>query len=168
MIKMYPGVQDIYEDRKVDAGLLKAVGLACTYDPETGLATRKPLTAVLDPKNDESFENVKSIDVKAFDVYITGVAEIEAGDFAKVVKPAVENYFLERDLFIRGLSVDNEKKNLISKNHIISVVNRISISVKASFETAVIKFDNNEVINYYLDNGYLSKLGSLYINGVAY
>lgn len=162
------GVSGIYEDRIPDTGLLKAVGMACTYDSETGLATRKPLTAVLDPQNDESFTNVRPISVKKFDIVIRGVSGSESADFAKLVKPALENYFLERDLFIRGLSIDNKKNNLISKNHIISVVNQVAVSVKASFETAEIRFNGSVISSYVLDKGELSKLGSFSVNGGSY
>ena len=156
------GIPDVYADRIPDKGLLKKVGEACTYDPETGKATRKPLTAMLDPKNDEP------VSVAVFDVVITGVSGIVPADFAQVVKPSLQNYFLDRDLYIRGLSDDNNRTNVISKNHIITVVNQIAVSVKAIFETAEIRKDGKLVPLYTLDNGELARLGALAIDGVRY
>nr|DAD63702.1 MAG TPA: Baseplate J like protein [Caudoviricetes sp.] len=162
------GISDVYADRIPDKGLLKKVGEACTYDPETGKATRKPLTAMLDPKNDGSYSNVKPVSVAVFDVVITGVSGIVPADFAQVVKPALQNYFLDRDLYIRGLSDDNNRTNVISKNHIITVVNQIAVSVKAVFETAEMRKNGKVVSLYTLDNGELAKLGALTIDGVQY
>jgi baseplate J-like protein len=162
------GIPDVYADRIPDKGLLKKVGEACTYDPETGKATRKPLTAMLDPKNDDSYSNVKPVSVAVFDVVITGVSGIVPADFAQVVKPALQNYFLDRDLYIRGLSDDNNRTNVISKNHIITVVNQIAVSVKAIFETAEIRKDGKLVPLYTLDNGELARLDALAIDGVRY
>ena len=162
------GIPDVYADRIPDKGLLKKVGEACTYDPETGKATRKPLTAMLDPKNDDSYSNVKPVSVAVFDVVITGVSGIVPADFAQVVKPALQNYFLDRDLYIRGLSDDNNRTNVISKNHIITVVNQIAVSVKAIFETAEIRKDGKVAPLYTLDNGELARLGALAIDGVQY
>lgn len=162
------GISDVYVDRIPDKGLLKKVGEACTYDPETGRATRKPLTAMLDPKNDGSYSNVKPVSVAVFDVVITGVSGIVPADFAQVVKPALQNYFLERDLYIRGLSDDNNRTNVISKNHVITVINQIAVSVKAIFETAEIRKDGRVASLYTLDNGELAKLGALTIDGVQY
>lgn len=162
------GISDVYVDRVPDKDLLKKVGEACTYDPQTGRATRKPLTAMLDPKNDGSYSNVKSITVAAFDVAITGVSGIVPADFAQVVKPALQNYFLDRDLYIRGLSDDNNRTNVVSKNHVITVVNQIAVSVKAVFEAAEIQKDGRLVPLYTLDNGELARLGALAIDGVQY
>ena len=162
------GIPDIYADRIPDRGLLKKVGEACTYDPETGKATRKPLTAMLDPKNDGSYSNVKPVTVAVFDVAITGVSGIVPADFAQIVKPALQNYFLDRDLYIRGLSDDNNRTNVISKNHVITVINQIAVSVKAIFETAEMQKNGNVTTLYTLDNGELAKLGALTINGVQY
>ena len=162
------GISDVYADRIPDKGLLKKVGEACTYDPQTGRATRKPLTAMLDPKNDGSYSNVKPVSVAVFDVVITGVSGIAPADFAQVVKPSLQNYFLDRDLYIRGLSDDNNRTNVISKNHVITVVNQIAVSVKAIFETAEIRKDGKVAPLYTLDNGELAKLGALTIDGVQY
>ena len=162
------GISDVYVDRVPDKGLLKKVGEACTYDPETGRATRKPLTAMLDPKNDGSYSNVKPVSVAVFDVVITGVSGIVPADFAQVVKPALQNYFLDRDLYIRGLSDDNNRTNVVSKNHVITVINQIAVSVKAIFETAEIRKDGKVAPLYTLDNGELARLGALAIDGVQY
>lgn len=162
------GIPSVFNDRIPDKGLLKKVGEACTYDPETGKAIRKPLTAMLDPKNDGSYENIKPISVVEIEVAVTGVTNIEPADFAELIKPSLKNYFLDRDLYIRGLSDDNNRTNVISKNHVITVINQIAVTAKAVFEEVVLKKEKVVFSSYVLDNGKLAKLGAFSINGVSY
>lgn len=161
------GIPSVFNDRIPDKGLLKKVGEACTYDPETGKAIRKPLTAMLDPKNDGSYENIKPISVVEIEVAVTGVTNIEPADFAELIKPSLKNYFLDRDLYIRGLSDDNNRTNVISKNHVITVINQIAVTAKAVFEEVVLKKEKVVFSSYVLDNGKLAKLGAFSINGVS-
>lgn len=162
------GIPSVFNDRIPDKGLLKKVGEACTYDPETGKAIRKPLTAMLDPKNDGSYENIKPISIVEIEVAVTGVAGIAPADFAELIKPSLKNYFLDRDLYIRGLSDDNNRTNVISKNHVITVINQIAVTAKTVFEDVVLKKENVVFSSYVLDNGKLAKLEAFSINGVSY
>lgn len=162
------GIPSVFNDRIPDKGLLKKVGEVCTYDPETGKAIRKPLTAMLDPKNDGSYENIKPISVVEIEVVVTGVTGIAPADFAELIKPALKNYFLDRDLYIRGLSDDNNRTNIVSKNHVITVINQIAVTAKAVFEEVVLKKENVVFSSYILDNGKLAKLGAFSVNGVFY
>jgi hypothetical protein len=163
-----------YTDRIPSAALLLLVGKACTYNPESGVANRKPLTAIIDPQGNETYTNVKPITVNIFDVYIYGLTGIPALDFANAVRSPLEEYFLGREPYIRGLSDDNNKTNIVSKNNVSSVVDQISISVKAEFDSVAL-YRNGvpcPVYNLSMDDeenirmGELSKLGKLYINGV--
>ncbi|WP_444818575.1 baseplate J/gp47 family protein [Treponema denticola] len=162
------GIPSVFNDRIPDKGLLKKVGEVCTYDPETGKAIRKPLTAMLDPKNDGSYENIKPISVVEIEVVVTDVTGIAPADFAELIKPALKNYFLDRDLYIRGLSDDNNRTNIVSKNHVITVINQIAVTAKAVFEEVVLKKENVVFSSYILDNGKLAKLGAFSVNGVFY
>ena len=162
------GIPSVFNDRIPDKGLLKKVGEVCTYDPETGKAIRKPLTAMLDPKNDGSYENIKPVSVVEIEVAVTGVTGIAPADFAELIKPALKNYFLDRDLYIRGLSDDNNRTNVISRNHVITVINQIAVTAKAVFEEVVLKKENVVFSSYVLDDGKLAKLGAFSINGVSY
>ena len=161
------GIPSVFNDRIPDKGLLKKVGEVCTFDPETGKAIRKPLTAMLDPKNDGSYENIKPISVVEIEVAVTGVTGIAPADFAELIKPALKNYFLDRDLYIRGLSDDNNHTNVISRNHVITVINQIAVTAKAVFEEVVLKKENVVFSSYVLDDGKLAKLGAFSINGVS-
>ncbi len=162
------GIPSVFNDRIPDKGLLKKVGEVCTYDPETGKAIRKPLTAMLDPKNDGSYENIKPISIVEIEVAVSGVTGIAPADFAELIKPSLKNYFLDRDLYIRGLSDDNNRTNVISKNHVITVINQIAVTAKAVFEEVVLKKENVVFSSYVLDDGKLAKLGAFSINGVSY
>jgi hypothetical protein len=150
------------------------VGKACTYNPETGTANRKPLTAIIDPSGNETYTNVKPVTINIFDVYIYSLTGISALDFANAVRSPLEEYFLGREPYIRGLSDDNNKTNIVSKNNVSSVVDQIAISVKAEFDNITLYRNGSPcpVYNLSMDDngnirmGELSKLGKLYINGV--
>jgi hypothetical protein len=158
------GNPSLFPDRILTEALRKQVGDACTYDPKTGRATRKPITAVIDPAGDGSYSNVLPVSVVWFDIYIIGLTGISPSDFAEAVRPAVEDYFLSRESYIRGLSDDNNKINVVSRNNISSVVDQIAISVKAEFESVIMKRGEEIEPSYILGMGELSKLNHLFIN----
>jgi hypothetical protein len=162
------GNPSLFPDRIPTAVLLKQVGDACTYDPKTGKATRKPITAVIDPAGDGSYSNVMPVSIIEFDIYITGLTGILPSDFADIARPAAEDYFLGRESYIRGLSDDNNKTNIVSRNNVSSVVDQITVSVKAEFESVAMKREGNIEPGYTLGMGELSKLGHLYIDGVEF
>jgi uncharacterized phage protein gp47/JayE len=165
------GNSDIYADRIATTALCKAVGAACTYDPDTGKATRKPIGAILDPDNDESYRNVLSVSVKGFVVYVTGVSGATAADFADSAKSLIADYFLSREPYIRGLSVDTDVSNKVAVNNVRGIVNDVAESLKASFDDVTIKQNGSTVTSaapYELADGELTKLASFYVNGVAY
>jgi uncharacterized phage protein gp47/JayE len=160
------GVSSLYSDRIPSSDLLRAVGRVCTYDPDTGAQNRKPLTAVLDSEGDESYSNVKAVSVISFDIVVEGVAGADAEDFAAAAKPALENYFLGREPYIRGLSDDNNKTNIVSRNNAASVVDSAAVSVKAEFTSVSMLMNDTPCASYTLGQGELAKLGNLYINGI--
>jgi len=98
--------------------LLRQVGDACTFDPVTGRADRKPITAVLDPAFNGTYTNIRPVSVVNYAVRINGMTGIPTADFANAVKPAIENYFLGREPYIRGLSDDNNKLDTVSRNNV--------------------------------------------------
>jgi hypothetical protein len=162
------GNPSLFPDRIPTAALLKQVGDACTYDPKTGKATRKPITAVIDPAGDGSYSNVVPVSIVEFDIYITGLTGIIPSDFATAVRPVIEDYYLGRESYIRGLSDDNNKTNIVSRNNVSSVVDQIAMSVKAEFESVAMKRDEVIETSYTLGMGELSKLNRLFINEVEY
>jgi hypothetical protein len=144
------------------------VGDACTYNPETGRATRKPITAILDPDKDGTYANIRSVIIVDFDIYIFGLSGIPASDFAVAVRPAIEDYFLGRESYIRGLSDDNNRTNIVSRNNVSSTVDQIAISVKAEFESVSMMRNGEQESAYTLDRGELSRLNRLFIDGVEF
>ena len=161
------GVPSLFPDRIPTQELLIAVGKVCTYDPETGKQSRKPITAVLDPGADGTYSNVRPVQIIPFDVYITGVTGVPASDFAQAARPALENYFLGREPYIRGLSDDNNKLNIVSKNNVSTQVDHAAISVKAEFDSVILYKEGAAIASYALGIGELAKLNNLYINGEA-
>jgi hypothetical protein len=162
------GVPALFPDRIPTADLLRQVGHACTYDPETGKATRKPITAVIDPGYNESYQNIKPITVISFDIYIDGVSGVPLSDFGEAVRPAIENYFFGREPYIRGLSDDNNKTNIVSRNNVMSAVDQTSISLKAEFGNVTMLRGGALMATYTLGMGELAKLDRLYLNGGLY
>jgi hypothetical protein len=162
------GVPAIFPDRIPTADLLRQVGQACTYDPETGRATRKPLTAVIDPAHDESYQNVRPVQNALFDVYIEGISGVPISDFGEAVLPVVKNYLSGREPYIRGLSDDNNKTNIVSRNNIMSAVDQVSIGLKAEFGNVALYLNGALTGAYSLGIGELAAIRHLYLNGGLY
>lgn len=162
------GTTDVYADRVPDSSLLVAVGEACTYDPDTGEANRKPMGAVLDPDGDETYANVMAVSIVTVDVYITDMSGAETADFGSAAKSELETFFLNREPYIRGLTDETARTDGITKNGVISVVNGVAVALQATFGSATMQIDSEEVTSYSLGQGELAALGTLYINGTAY
>jgi len=162
------GLPALYPDRIPSAALLLAVGKSCVYDPETGKAKRKPLTAIIDPAGNETYYNVKPVSIVIFDVYIEGLAGIPALDFSLAVKTPIQEYFLGREPYNRGLSDDNNRTDQVTRNNVSSVTDQVAISQKAEFDNVVMRKNGSITPFYTLGMGELCKLGKLYINGVEF
>ena len=162
------GNTDVYPDRVPGRELCVAVGEACTYDPETGIADRKPLTAILDPDYNGTYRNIQPVSIVTVDVSVTDVVGVDVSDFGAAYKSVCDDYLLGREPYIRGLSDENNKTNSIQKNTLIALANSVATSLKAQFGTVTMNINNVQVDNYNLDRGELSALGHLYINGDEY
>lgn len=162
------GSPEIYPDRIPDRGLCVAVGKACTYDPDTGKASRKPLTAVLDPDADETYANVRAVTVKTFDVYVTGLDGAGSGDFGDSLSGELKTYFENREPYIRGLTDDIGRTDDVLRNAVIAVVSGVATSMQARFGTATMQLNGADTEAYTLGQGELAALGSLYIDGVLH
>ena len=160
------GTTDLFPDRVPDSTLLKQVGYACTYDPDTGVANRKPITAILDPRGDESYPNVRAVRIITFNVYVTGFSG--DGDFGSQLKTELETFFDNREPYIRGLSSDKNRSDSILRNSLISIANSVAVSMKAKFDTVTMNINGPEISEYDLGKGELAALGNLYINGELY
>jgi hypothetical protein len=159
------GIPSLFKDRIPTPDLLKQVGCACTYDPETGKASRKPLTAIIDPAFNESYTNVKPVEIEYFDIYIDGITGVPNSDFGVAVKTSIENYFFNREPYIRGLSDDNNKTNIISCNNIMSIIDQNTITIKAEFGSVTMKHNDAITTTHTLNIGKLAALNNLYLNG---
>ena len=160
------GTTDLFPDRVPDSTLLRQVGHACTYDPDTGVANRKPITAILDPQGDESYPNVRAVRIITFNVYVTSFSG--DGDFGSQLKTELETFFDNREPYIRGLSSDNNRSDSILRNSLISIANSVAVSMKAKFDTVTMNINGPEISEYDLGKGELAALGNLYVNGELY
>jgi hypothetical protein len=154
------GDPDIYFFRVPSAGLLVSVGNACTYDPVTGLAIRKPVTAILDPIGDGSYGNVLPIIPKFFDVIIYDLIADDLGYVKGLIQQSLSSYFFAREPYIQGLSLP-PIKNEISESAIISIVFDIVNTNSGSFTTVGLLYESNPILSYILGEGELSVLGLL-------
>lgn len=162
------GTTDVYPTRVPGRELCVAVGEACTYDPETGIANRKPLTAILDPNNDGTYLNVKPVSIVTIDLAVTGIAGVDPRDFGAAFKSVAETYLLGREPYIRGLSDDNNRTNSVQTNSLIALANSVATGLKAAFGTVEMSIAGDAVESYTLGSGELCALGTLYVNGVEY
>lgn len=153
------------ESRIPSDALLVEVGKACTYDPETGVG-RKPITAIIDPLNDGSYKNVRPCTELGFEVYVNGYSDVELPTFTDNVRSNVDAYFKEREPFVRGLSVDNDRFDRISAVNISGLCNDIAEGLNGYFESITLKKDGEFIESYTLGKGELARLDKLYINGV--
>lgn len=153
------------ESRIATPGMLKEVGEACTYDPVTGEG-RKPVTAVLDPANDGSYGNVRACSIADFTVYVDDFVGTEIDSFKSSVKTNFESYFLEREPFVRGLSVDNVRVDRISTVNLMSIANDIAEGLNGYFGKIRLEKNGSIITDYTLGKGELAKLKKLYVNGV--
>ncbi|MGI5116857.1 baseplate J/gp47 family protein [Treponema sp. SP13] len=162
------GTTDLFPDRVPGRALCCAVGKACTYNPETGIADRKPLTAIIDPAGDETYTLVKPVSIKKIDVYITEIQDAYKATFGATYKAELAVYFESREPYIRGLSDDNSKTNDVSRNTLISLADSVATSLKMTFGSVAMKVSGSDMPLYTLGKGELAALGNFYINGTLY
>lgn len=156
---------DIYTDRIPDEALLRKVGENIETDPSTGLATRKPLTAIIDPLGDKSYSNVRAVKVVAFDVEILQLKVDSQAEVYNLIKETITDYFLEREPYLKGLAT-SPAKNVINETNIIALIDDIIQNYNGVF-TGIKNILNEEIMSKYtLKEGEVAKLKSLTINGV--
>jgi hypothetical protein len=154
------GDPEIYSDRIPSSGLLIAVGDACTYDPETGLATRKPLTAIIDPAGDASYSNIVPVTIKTFDIQINDLDVVDQTYVTTQIRSALDSFFLIREPFILGLSL-LPRKDIINTANIISIVSDIVNANNGTFTGAVLYFDGSIIPSHILEEGQLCDLDTI-------
>jgi uncharacterized phage protein gp47/JayE len=155
------GKPDLFPHRIPDEELLRRVGKSCTYDPVTGIANRKPIAAIIDPQKNETYANISPISVISFGVKVYGLAGIEPDDFYEPCKIMLDDYFMSREPYIRGLSDDNNRTDVVSRNSILSVVNQVAVSLKGEFSNVELIANNEPIRNYNLVIGQLAELETL-------
>ena len=157
---------DIYPDRIPDPALLIAVGTEYDRLKDNKTEFTRPLTAIIDPAGDQSYGNILPVIIICFDVEVTDVVVDDLADVKAQIKAALDIYFLGREPFIVGLSVA-PAVNVISQANVIGIVNDIVTANNGSFITAVLTLDSIVIQNYVLQEGELSKMDVLIVNGVS-
>lgn len=153
------------ESRIPAAELLVQVGEYCSFNPVTGEG-RKPITATLDPDNDGSYKNIRPCSILEFDVYINGYSGSELNSFSQSVKSNISVYLKQREPFVRGLSIDDNRVDRISEVNISGIVNDIAEGLNGYFEGVELKKNGERIESYKLGRGELAELRKIYVNGV--
>lgn len=161
------GKSSLYPDRIPDRALCVAVGRACTFDPVTGAANRKPVTDVLDPGNDGAFSNVMPVRVAAVSVGIMG-AEGSVSAFAAAFRASAEAYLLGREPYIKGLSDDANRSGTILRNVLCGLAAEAGLSEGATFGGISMEVDGSSAESYELGRGELARLSALSVDGEEY
>ena len=153
----------VYEDRIPDDTLLKKVGEYIDKDPSTGLASRRPIGAIIDPDGDKSYKNIKPIVIKEFDVEITEMEVENIEEISLKIKESLTSYYLEREPYLDGLSLP-PSKNVINETNITALIDDILSASNGSFTTAINLLNDSVTPRYTLKEGEVAKLKSLKIN----
>jgi len=154
------GDPEIYPFRYPTPGLLINVGNVCTYNPITGFATRKPVTAIIDPAGDGSYGNVLPIDVIFFDVIIYNLVADDLIYIKSLIQQAIGDFIFSREPYILGLSI-LPKKEKISQSALVGIVYDIVNANNASFTSASLLFSGLPTESYILGEGQLAVLNLL-------
>lgn len=151
-----PGTVEIYVEAKSLAdgipneALLTAVEDAVNYDSE-GLASRRPVGALVE---------ALAITRTSFVVTVAGLAVDNIADVQVEITAAVEQYFLEREPFIVGLSA-LPRRDRITGTGVSAIVEDIVDAAGGVFTNVTVSEDGSPVTLYTLGKGEKAKAGSV-------
>ena len=106
--------------------------------------------------------------VTSINVFVNNLTGVAAADFSADFKAAVEDFLLNREPYIRGLSDDNNRTDSILRNSLAGIANDICTYYKGDFGELLMNAGGASISSYTLGQGELCKLGDLYIDGVLY
>lgn len=150
-----PGIVDIYieVDNQTDgiptAGQLTATEAYINYDPTTGRATRRPVTAEL---------NMQPISRYDFDITINALAPDTPATRA-LIDDALDTYMEERAPYIQGLTI--LRRDTISQIEIVSLIFSIIQPLGATISSVELYDMTGAIDLYVLTAGEKAKLNSV-------
>lgn len=151
-----PGYVEVYleVDNQTD-GIPTTAQLNNTYDnyiaidPDTGLATRKPVTAIVE---------MKPITRPDFDVEVVGL-DPDNATIRGEIESALEAYFLRKEPYIQGLSIT--KDDSITNSEVISVIQEVVSNNEATILNVITRENGTLVDVRGLGRGEKSKIGTV-------
>ena len=152
-----PGEVDVYIESSVETdGIptsdeLAAAVTSMTYDPDTGDASRKPITAAL---------NVYPITRKSLNVEVTGLVVSESVSVLADASTAVDEYMRQAEPFILGLSTLPRTDRIIATD-VGFLVSDVVRAAGGTFTSVILKDGTDTISAYTLDRGEKAKLGTL-------
>ncbi len=144
-----PGEVDLYIESESGAD-----GLADSFLLTAVNAHLTPLRPV------SAFPNLMSITRKTFDVEIVGLTVGDVAATESQVEAALTDYFLSREPYIVGLSL-NPRKDRISLTEVTAVVSDVVVANNGTFNNCIVKDGATVITLYTLANGQKAKFGVL-------
>ena len=155
----FPGQVKVYIESAIDpdgvptTGLLQAALDSINYDNSTGMATRRPVGALV---------NTFPITRVGFDVEIQGLSVENEPDVRVSIEQALTKYFLDREPFLVGLSIP-PRMDRITQAAVSGVVDDIVSLANGVFTDVVLRKGGVVTSTYTLGQGEKAKL-----SGVTY
>lgn len=155
----FPGQVKVYIESAIDpdgiptTGLLQAALDSINYDNSTGMATRRPVGALVN-----TFPIVRT----GFDVEIQGLSVENEPDVRTSIEQALTKYFLDREPFLVGLSIP-PRMDRITQAAVSGVVDDIVSLANGIFTDVVLRKSGVVTTTYTLGQGEKAKL-----SGVTY
>lgn len=155
----YPGTLPSFIDVYIEVddqpdGIPTAPQLAAalayiTFDPITGLQTRKPVSDIA---------ATLPINRLPFNIDITGL-DPDTPEARSAVQTSIENYFTGKEPYILGLSIERVDK--ITLFGVTSAAESAASALGSTFTTLVLKQGATPITEYTLGDGEKAKLGTL-------
>ena len=151
-----PGQVEVYAEATIESsgspdGIPTIAQLQLVADSieldQNGLASRRPANALV---------NTIAISRVGFDIIIIGLIADDLAQVQQDIISAVEEYFLEREPFIEGLSI-LPRKDRITQSAVSGVVDDIVSAAGGVFNSAVIQQNGISIAIYSLGKGEKTK-----------
>lgn len=123
-------------------------------------ATRRPVTAIIDPDGDSTYDNILPITRRAFDVTVNGLSVQNPSSVQDQIETELILYLFDREPFIEGLSVA-PRKDIVSLNTIIGIISNVVTANNGTFTSVSVATGGAPVADFVLGPGETAKLGVL-------
>lgn len=158
-----PGIVNVYAEATVESsgdpdGIPTDAQLDDVWDfinkNENGLATRRPANSRT------TRSDVYAITRTPFDTQVIGLVVNNPGAVQTSIEVGIEEYFLDREPFIDGLTVP-PRKDQITRSAVSGIVNDIVSASNGTFTTVNLFVFSNQIETYFVGEGEKAKSGTV-------